>query len=663
MKSRSEPARAGRTIREQAERMMARLRFPDDHFPVAMDDWTQSWPHINREQCMVAFMEEVTIEENWVAKVFDDASINAWKADVMGRETQDWQAPYNIRHGDFTETMFTCEKAKLYRSTGIVPVLDMEARLARSDTIIPPELKAAFQRAAVSIERVSAHKSDWKPTEENIFQKSVALWEYGSESQLISERLVVNLIDPYLYALINGRSRILLDKEIGLDNYLGHIAEGITVPETGILDEMFRRERHVPLLHRRATESTDSMEVRFPDGQNAKIVSYVSNLHPQDHADVYPLLEKVITKAMPLWNLVYCTIYQYTMNCDVRILCDELRRVFPGQKDDLLDIKTDMINALMEDEEQRVVKKPEPGTGKDRYRDEDSKLPPAEAVADYTTMLGSAKGIQVIVKLRAMYLTPEYPVCDLPSHTVLDGAWNDHIAATAVYFFDDDNVTDAKISFQSQVDDDFTDCFSWVDNDPGDIGLDELFGFKGGMSTLQAIGSATMREGLMLAYPNVLLHKESSFRLKDPTRPGHRKVLTLHLVDPRVRVFVGITGVIPLMRAYSNGHDLRRVSYSAHDVCPLPIISPAVPTVLSTANVPPQRTDWWAREFSNSGGQFKGMPKEVVDMVEDNVTGFPIHRDEAVRLRKERLVSDRGTKGDKVQRLMNWRRVASGRRR
>lgn len=45
-------------------------------------------------------------------------------------------------------------------------------------------------------------------------------------------------------------------------------------------------------------------------------------------------------------------------------------------------------------------------------------------------------------------------------------------------------------------------------------------------------------------------HRVSSFRLKDPTKPGHRRFVALWLVDPTSRV-------------------------------------------ISTANVPPQRLDWW----------------------------------------------------------------------
>lgn len=193
----------------------------------------------------------------------------------------------------------------------------MEARLARSDTIIPLKLKEAFQRAVVSIEQVSAHKTDSKPIKETSPPDAT-----GSTSDKAS--FVVTLIDPAMYPLVNGRSRVLLDKKIGLDNCLSHIAEGVTAPVTGIPDELCLEFIHIPKLPRCKESQWLPCEVRFPDSQNAKIVSYVDNLHPEDHADVYPLLEKIITKAMPLWNLVYSTMYGVAM----RAICESFVRKY-----------------------------------------------------------------------------------------------------------------------------------------------------------------------------------------------------------------------------------------------------------------------------------------------------------------------------------------------
>ncbi|KAK1963126.1 hypothetical protein LY78DRAFT_561749, partial [Colletotrichum sublineola] len=118
-----------------------------------------------------------------------------------------------------------------------------------------------------------------------------------------------------------------------------------------------------------------------------------------------------------------------------------------------------------------------------------------------------------------------------------------------------------------------------------------IFGFRPRDPSVQDIGSATLREGFMLVYPNVLQHKWSFTQLKDPTKPGHRKFLTLYLVDPRVKI-------------------------------------------LSTANVPPQQADWWPREFSNETGQFNGLPKEVVDMILDEVKGCPFSMRQANRWKR-----------------------------
>ena len=39
-----------------------------------------------------------------------------------------------------------------------------------------------------------------------------------------------------------------------------------------------------------------------------------------------------------------------------------------------------------------------------------------------------------------------------------------------------------------------------------------------------------------LAFPNLYEHRVSPFQLADPTRPGHRKILVLFLVDPHVHI-------------------------------------------------------------------------------------------------------------------------------
>jgi len=42
--------------------------------------------------------------------------------------------------------------------------------------------------------------------------------------------------------------------------------------------------------------------VAFGNDGTVKITSYVNNLHPEAHASAYPLLEKVISAALPAWD-------------------------------------------------------------------------------------------------------------------------------------------------------------------------------------------------------------------------------------------------------------------------------------------------------------------------------------------------------------------------
>jgi hypothetical protein len=43
------------------------------------------------------------------------------------------------------------------------------------------------------------------------------------------------------------------------------------------------------------------------------------------------------------------------------------------------------------------------------------------------------------------------------------------------------------------------------------------------------------REGRALFFPNVYQHRVEPFELADKTRPGHRKIVALFLVDPSSR--------------------------------------------------------------------------------------------------------------------------------
>lgn len=115
---------------------------------------------------------------------------------------------------------------------------------------------------------------------------------------------------------------------------------------------------------------------------------------------------------------------------------------------------------------------------------------------------------------------------------------------------------------------------------------------------MQELGNVVTREGRLLAFPNVFQHRLSPFKLEERSKPGHRKILALFLIDPHCRI-------------------------------------------ISTANVPPQQRDWWSPEIRDSKRLAK-LPKEIVDHIVEDVEDFPISLEEAkefrLKLMEERKV-------------------------
>jgi hypothetical protein len=64
--------------------------------------------------------------------------------------------------------------------------------------------------------------------------------------------------------------------------------------------------------------------------------------------------------------------------------------------------------------------------------------------------------------------------------------------------------------------------------------LTDVFGCD--ETAVQTIGHVETSEGRLLSFPNILQHRVSSFKLADPTKPGHRKIVALFLVDPNIKV-------------------------------------------------------------------------------------------------------------------------------
>jgi len=457
----------------------------------------------------------------------------------------------------------------------MIVILDTDACVVKSDSAVTSGTKAALKKAVEPLENVPAAEKDWHP---------------GTDGK------VLDLVHPSLWPLIYGRSRVLAHGEVPLSECLESCGKGDVVPvppEGGSSRDAAIWSRRFQWL---------PCDVEFADGNKAKIISYVNNLHPQRHADMYPVLEQLITAAVPLWHIVW----KKTTKQDLRqrVTCDAIHRdcaipdicgEYCSMDGRPLDAgETEDNRSYERDEawfnENHPVVRPEPKT----YEPADLRFSADEVAAEGGLLDVAGKKLQVIVKLANIHLTPDRPTYDGGSWHI-EGQLNEHICATAIYYYDSDNITESSLAFRTKVDAEELQEGDFYYQQYDFSGIDQVFMATMDEPTIQDRGSVVTREDRLIAFPNVFQHAVAPFRLADPSRPGHRKIVALFLVDPAIRV-------------------------------------------LSTANVPPQQRDWWVDRIAPSG-RFGKLPPELTDAVVSGVD-FPIGLQEAKALRTE-LMAER----------------------
>ncbi|KAJ2476138.1 hypothetical protein IWW56_005077 [Coemansia sp. RSA 2131] len=196
--------------------------------------------------------------------------------------------------------------------------------------------------------------------------------------------------------------------------------------------------------------------------------------------------------------------------------------------------------------------------------------------------------LQAILKMSNICLTPEQPEYESGSWHV-EAMANERIVATGVYYYDVENITESTLNFRESVK-------SFHTYDPrAEGGVNHAYGlavdeYIDNVSLVQEIGNVQVKNGRCVVFPNFYQHQMTGFKLADPTKPGHCKILTFFFIDPTTR--------IP-----------------------------------STEVVPPQQREWWSETAIEKGaiGRLPTLVKEQIEKLVD----FPISLAEAKELRLE----------------------------
>ncbi|KAL7932126.1 hypothetical protein V8C35DRAFT_329123 [Trichoderma chlorosporum] len=552
-----------------------------------------------REICMLRVIEDITNEPEWCSKCIAELR----------------------------------SKASLYEKTGLIPVLDYSVCVLKADKLISHSLSREMITGANKLES-------------------------SLNNIRTSDSSVLYLIDPSLCPLIYGRSRILPNRTISLTNCLEACGNGDITLDHAKLDDLeyWENARDIYSVISRSFQWLPCDVDINRDGL-AKIVSYINNLHPSKHADMYTSIQKFIQIALPAWDIVYQWPKKYHFQrmdtggtcsiCTVPDICGD-NECSPNNAP--TEIWSHYQDSDGDDHEQSALSSEAPNDDDvylayDDSEDENehrnvrskSKLNTREKWFNVThpmyfpKLKESTKGfrlqasnvcranfftpqtrrIQVIASLTSIHLTPENPHYKGGVWN-WDGLSNERIVSTARFYYDSDNVSSSYLYFRSLVSkDDINDVLH--DNVNDCLNMERAFGVSSRTAMFQDIGRVRVRPGGSIFYPSSHQHRDGPFSLVDRSRPGHCKFLTLHLVDPAI-------------------------------------------TIISTANVPPQQKHWWTKSKVHHQGMeiAEKLPPELCKMVHSYVD-MPIDHDEAEEIR-QKFLEDRYTlKQELYVQLDEWR--------
>lgn len=444
-----------------------------------------------------------------------------------------------------------------------------------------PELHESLRSAFQKLKDDQADSPDWHPN---------------------TNETVQDLVHPSMYPLVYGQSRVVREELVGVSNSIkqwsgkGDVIEKPAPPSPTVWGNIPKYFGGHLKEFWSDTYQWLPANVAFQEDGTVKFTSYINNLHPVKYASVYRTIEELIATALPMWD--QCLAEDETegagrtesrMPFPDEVADDNPENWIPPDLDAYNDTPINFddypdadVDSDMDEEEKNGVKW------------EILRIPripevPLEIIGSYapeedTKLCNKFRdsGLQVIVKMASIELTPEKP--DFPAggwH--VEGQMNEHIAGTALYYVDSENVTSNHISFRVQTDDGLKDE---VEHPQGEFRwMEHIFGHSlTAESALQSYGNVETQQGRLLAFPNVFHHRVSPFSLVDKTKPGHRRFIALWLVDPHQRI-------------------------------------------ISTANVPPQQRDWWVdsilgdNEESRSAAMSK-IPPEVLELMKEGTSSF-----------------------------------------
>ncbi|KFY38791.1 hypothetical protein V495_06374 [Pseudogymnoascus sp. VKM F-4514 (FW-929)] len=629
-----------------------------DRFADNLCGWLQDPGLTVPEMAMLQLMSDLTDRDNWHMDILNDEIAANWREEVVAENSnisKESMRRISARAWDWCLAELR-DKASRFEEAQFVRLMDAGAAACKSDTLVSESLRVALRDNIAPLLEESKARQDHDPNQvllelvdpmlfPLIYGKSLVLMDGGQVDLL---RCFESCGSGELAPPEPDKRKDVLQVQTSIEK-----GQALTFHH--------HTEEEIGFFRWSATFQMLPCEVQFGEsGTDVQIMSYINNLHPVRYKALYSGIEKLISAAIKPWN--ECLVKGEKARWPIRIrtfgltwepqypssVIEALKRddVTEAFKDAMRDAEsflrlpdrgTNEPAELDEDWDKSVwdttyrldrdwvnkyeLQYPEPGVsfsyddwklGRNTAHIREKKTWPGDAATPpvldhefYSINLEDSfreQGLQVIVRIGSMELTPDQQSFDEDWHQ--DSLLNEHVVATAIYYYDIKNVTETSISFRQRArlnEWDYhydRDCARSSEYEPDVYELSPMLGFSeayyNGAEAVQELGSLSEQQGRLITWSNALQYRVEPFTLVDPTIPGHRRFIILSLVDPHYRI-------------------------------------------CSTMNVPPQRQDW--------AGEADGALQEAgYDVAGGKEYGW-VSMDEARRakeeMERERIWADR----------------------
>lgn len=399
---------------------------------------------------LVNAFNAVVDKEGFAAKLSNDAVRSKWHQEFIDQGLPDDHIAYLFAWLDDTAAIGSL-------AAGPIGVF-------ASDTIVDAALRSKLTQQVSSLEASQASHPDWHP---------------GSNEQVLDH------VHPSLFPLVAGAQMPKLPA-IQPFNFVDNTWGGYSVMKR-MPEEQFVSKKYQWL----------PSDFHVDSAGHVTITSDINNLQPRSkHTELYTTIAQVFQKCLPLLeSTLGCAslLYQRPHILDVTEY-----PWLPKEDDDDED----------EDEDENMSVKmlrfihPKLNQPYVPLLQRTSELKKNVFVMDRSQVVSTDlrdRNLQVIVKLATIHLTPDKPSYDGGVWHV-EGMANERIIASAIYYFDQENISETRLSFRRAV--------TGPPYDQGDYdGISLLYGLANEEALVQPNGYVTCRSGRAIAFPNALQHQ------------------------------------------------------------------------------------------------------------------------------------------------------------